>query len=82
MKRADIDENIHVIILSGAGENFCSGYDLKEFAEPPRPTKGSQKMPWDPTIDYKVMKQITEDFMSLWRSPKPVICKLQGYAIG
>jgi Enoyl-CoA hydratase/carnithine racemase len=80
--RADQDENVRVIILEGAGEGFSTGYDMEEFAETPRPTKGSQEMPWDPTLDYKMMKQNTEDFMSLWNSPKPTICKIHGYAVG
>jgi enoyl-CoA hydratase/carnithine racemase len=38
-------------------------------------------MPWDPMRDYRVMKGWTEDFFSLWRSYKPVICRLHGYAV-
>jgi enoyl-CoA hydratase len=30
--------------------------------------------------DYAYMKRNTEDFMSLWRSPKPTIAKVHGYA--
>lgn len=38
-------------------------------------------MPWDPLIDYALMGSNTEHFMSLWRSLKPVICKVQGYSV-
>ena len=79
--KANDDADVHVIILQGAGAAFCSGYDLKEYAEKPRPVVGSQNMPWDPTIDYKMMKRNTEQFMSLWRSYKPTICKIHGYAV-
>jgi enoyl-CoA hydratase len=65
VERADEDSDVHVTVLTGAGEAFCSGYDLKEFAEEPRPTEGSQEMPWDPTQYYRMMKSNTEDFMSL-----------------
>jgi enoyl-CoA hydratase len=41
-----------------------------------------EKQPWDSMVDYAVMKRHTEDFMSLWRSSKPTIAKVQGYAVG
>jgi enoyl-CoA hydratase len=36
---------------------------------------------WDPIKDYRAMKRNTDDFMSLFRSLKPTICKVQGYAV-
>ncbi|MEF8887085.1 MAG: crotonase/enoyl-CoA hydratase family protein [Haloarculaceae archaeon] len=81
IERADEDDDVHVVVLTGAGDAFCSGYDLKHYAEKPRPTMGSQEMPWDPMQDYRMMKSNTEDFMSLWRSYTPVICKVNGPAV-
>lgn len=46
VERANQDDDVHVILLSGTGRAFCAGYDLKEYAEAPRPVKGSQDMPW------------------------------------
>jgi len=71
---------VHVIVLEGAGKAFCAGYDLKEYAEGGTSNAYTQPMPWDPMVDYKAMKQNTEDFMSLWRSYKPTIAKVHGYA--
>ena len=31
-------------------------------------------------VDYAYMKRNTEDFMTLWKSPKPTIAKVHGYA--
>jgi enoyl-CoA hydratase len=31
--------------------------------------------------DYAVMKRYTEDFMALWRCPKPTIAKVHGHAV-
>ena len=81
VERANADDGIHVIVLAGAGRGFCSGYDLKDFAEAKGENPGVQSMPWDPMADYRFMKQCTDDFFSLWRSYKPVICKLHGYAV-
>ncbi len=79
--RANSDEAVHVIVLSGAGRAFCAGYDLEMYAEKRRPVAYSQDMPWDPMVDYAGMSANTACFMSLWRSFKPVICKVQGYAV-
>lgn len=79
--RANDDDGIHAIILEGVGRAFCAGYDLKQYAETAGPNPGVQDMPWDPTVDYKFMMGNTQDFMALWRSYKPVICKVHGYAV-
>jgi enoyl-CoA hydratase len=76
---ANADDAVHVIVLRGAGRAFCAGYDLKDFAEGDSPW--NQGMPWDPMIDFRMMKQNTDDFMSLWRSYKPTIAQVHGYAV-
>jgi enoyl-CoA hydratase len=82
VKRANADGAVHVIVLSGAGRAFCAGYDLTLWAEAKGGNPGIQmKMPWDPMKDYEMMMANTECFMSLWRSYKPVICKVQGFAV-
>ncbi|MFL5347018.1 MAG: crotonase/enoyl-CoA hydratase family protein [Hyalangium sp.] len=81
VERANADPEVHVIVLSGAGKAFCSGYDLRLYAETPRPVPGSQDMPWDPLIDYQLMSRNTECFMSLWRSLKPTVAQVHGYAV-
>ena len=81
IEAANDDDRVHVIVLAGAGRAFCAGYDLKAFAETKGTNPAIQDMPWDPMQDYKVMKAWTEDFFSIWRSYKPVICKVQGYAV-
>jgi enoyl-CoA hydratase len=81
VEKANADESVRVIVLSGAGKAFCAGYDLKSYAEDSGNNPGFQSMPWDPVKDYAFMKRNTGYFMSLWRSLLPVICKIQGYAI-
>jgi enoyl-CoA hydratase len=75
---ANEDPEVHVIVLQGAGRAFCSGYDLKRFAEG---GVGTQPEVWDPIKDFRGMKRNTDAFTSLWRSLKPTICKVHGYAV-
>lgn len=78
VERADADPAVHVIVVEGAGRAFCSGYDLEAFAEQ---GLAAQDMPWDPMLDYRLMRRWTDDFMSLWRSHTPTIAKVHGYAV-
>ena len=79
VQRANVDPGVHVIVLQGAGRAFCSGYDLKLSAEDGR---GAQPdAVWDPIRDYAMMKQFTDDYFTLWRSLKPTIAKVHGFAV-
>jgi enoyl-CoA hydratase len=89
--RANRDDAVHVIVLAGAGEGFCSGYDLKEFAEAAGEQPGSQLgggrdaavdvRAWDPMADFFGMYEFTQQFMTLWRSYKPTIARVHGPAV-
>lgn len=79
---ANEDDEVHVIVVEGAGKGFCGGYDLSLFGsgEVDHPCQ-QERAPWDPMVDYAYMKRNTEDFMALWRSPKPTIAKVHGHAV-
>lgn len=79
--RADADPGVHVIVLSGRGRAFCAGYDLTFYAEGNGSGDVTQEMPWDPIKDYSFMWANTQHFMALWRAMKPVVCKVQGFAV-
>ena len=79
---ANAEDEVHVILVEGAGKGFCGGYDLQQFGEGVLEHPCQQEStPWDPMVDYAYMKRNTEDFMTLWKSPKPTIAKVHGAAV-
>ena len=36
---------------------------------------------WDPMVDYQMMSRNVRGFMSLFRSDKPVVCKVHGFCV-
>ena len=87
VEQANADDGVRVIVVAGAGRAFCAGYDLKKFAEANLDDGGvgerwrSSGEHWDPVRDYREMRRNTDDFFTLWRSLKPTIAKVHGYAV-
>ena len=79
------DEAVKVIILRGAGRAFCAGFDFGagfHHWDESLTTDGQ----WDPGKDFMFSTAHalapTQKFMSLWRSPKPVIAQVHGWCVG
>src|SRR3954468_23067610 len=80
LQTAQNDDGIHAIRLRGAGKGFCAGYDIGWGAESMEEAGGDR--PRDPIADYANMARFVDDYMALWRSPKPVIAQVHGYCVG
>src|SRR4051794_25852880 len=79
------DAEVKVIVLRGAGRAFCAGYDFGEgfhHWDEGLTTDGR----WDPGKDFVMttapVHAPTQKFMSIWRSPKPVIAQVHGWCVG
>jgi enoyl-CoA hydratase len=79
------DETVRVIVLRGAGRSFCGGFDFGDgfhHWDQYLNTNGQ----WDPGRDFMFATAQalapTQKFMSLWRSPKPVIAQVHGWCVG
>lgn len=83
VEKANDNNAVHCIVLTGAGRSFCAGYDLVEFAERPAnaANQSASDSTWDPMVDFAMMHRNTQDFMALWRSNKPTIAKVRGHAV-
>src|SRR5512147_923399 len=50
---AHADDEVHVIVVEGAGKGFCGGYDLADSAQSHIEHPCQQEAtPWDPMVDY------------------------------
>jgi enoyl-CoA hydratase len=83
--RAVADEAVKVIVLRGAGRSFCAGFDFGggfHHWDEALTTDGA----WDPGRDFVFATEPSRapvpKFMSLWRSPKPVIAQIHGWCVG
>ncbi len=81
---ATVDEKVKVIVLRGAGRAFCAGYDFGggfRHWDAAVSTEGR----WDPGKDFAWAVSPygpTQKFMSMWRTPKPVIAQVHGWCVG
>ena len=79
------DAEVKAIVLRGAGRAFCAGYDFgggfRQWADAIE-TDGH----WDPGKDFvgATAPQVapTQQLMSVWRTPKPVIAQVHGWCVG
>jgi len=82
--RAVADPQVKVIVLRGAGRSFCAGFDFAggfHHWDEELTTDGA----WDPGKDFAAATSdsgVVPRFMSLWRSPKPVIAQVHGWCVG
>ena len=79
------DEAVSVIVLRGVGRSFCAGYNFGDgfhHWDDLLTTDGK----WDPGKDFVMATapslSPTQKFMSVWRSPKPVIAQVHGWCVG
>jgi len=71
------DQSVRIVVLRGAGKNFCVGLDLKSnvgFAADPK--MGG------PGIGMVRQRRIAEIAMRMRRVPQPIVCLIQGAACG
>jgi 2-(1,2-epoxy-1,2-dihydrophenyl)acetyl-CoA isomerase len=75
VEAAGSDESVRVIALSGAGEHFCSGFDLGQRgrdSEKPRAGSTQRRMRW----------QVNRLIPTMLETQTPIVAAARGWAIG
>ncbi len=83
LHQANADPDVKVIVLEGAGDNFCGGFDFSGGLEH---YDGITEADYDPGFDVQFVTDrylsYVPRFMGLWRGSKPTIAKVHGYCVG
>ncbi len=67
LDRAATDDDVRVVVISGAGGGFCAGFDLKEIAAAPDP--------------LAVFAEANAYHRAVHTFPKPIIAAINGAAV-
>jgi enoyl-CoA hydratase len=77
LERISLDNDIRVVVLTGAGHGFCSGADLEDPGVMPNIAGLTT-----PTIALRAMELLDDVIRALRRMHQPVIGAINGAAIG
>ncbi|MEN3346633.1 MAG: hypothetical protein V7632_268 [Bradyrhizobium sp.] len=72
------NRDTRVVVLKGAGANFCAGLDLKQAMA----RRGTQAEPPGVTESLDSQRRIADIVMLMRRCPQPIIALVQGAAAG
>lgn len=69
LKEVAVDPSIKLVVITGAGDHFCAGGDLREFLE------------GDPRSLFDQTERVRELFTHLLLCPIPTLARVQGYCL-
>jgi methylglutaconyl-CoA hydratase len=76
LQRSADDGTVRVLLLRGAGKDFCAGLDLSEVL------KSAQDSEGDAQASLASARQLGDLYIAMRRHPKPIIAAVHGRALG
>ncbi|OGO46612.1 MAG: hypothetical protein A2W34_02815 [Chloroflexi bacterium RBG_16_64_32] len=70
LAQAGADDSIRVVVITGAGDAFCAGADLKDAPE------------MSPTVAHEIVGLYLDYVLAIRSVEKPVVAKVNGLAVG
>ena len=74
LRRARSDDAVRCLVITGAGDFFCAGMDLKEFFIALKDDKAEYKRVWEVAVEWRAR--------TLRNYPKPTIAMINGFCFG
>lgn len=71
LAQANADPDIRVVVITGAGDAFCAGADLKDAPDP-----------MTPAVAHEVVGLYLDYIVAIRNVEKPVVAKVNGIAVG
>lgn len=77
LRSIEFDRDVRVVLVTGAGENFCAGGDVKEFSTTLGMSDTERANHWMTSADRG-----NQMFAIMERIPQPVVARVRGMAAG
>ncbi len=81
LRTAELDDDVSIVLIDGAGSSFCSGYDMTQ-----EPVEGPPREGWVASKHYdtwtdQFARSCARDWLVIWDLLKPVVAKIHGYCL-
>ncbi len=83
--RAEADDDVRLVVLRGAGDDFCAGHDLSEVGnqyDDGGPDKDGRKRRPSQRARLKYDKAYIERYQRIFTSLKPTLALVKGFCLG
>lgn len=79
IQRANSDDSVGALVITGEGKAFCAGGDMSELFLP----KNRGEVPYDDSDPYTGgLGLLSVDWVELVRNSKPIVVAFNGYSVG